>query len=112
MAERPTSTAEQLNNDLSRWEKAKLAASSIVLIGLTALTSEMIAGVKTSSEQVQAAMQLSMIVAGVISSFSIVAAIEFSRRGDKTIRNAQRLGIKSQDRFFRRRLITPDQRAV
>ncbi len=104
--------AEELNNELSRWERAKLAASTIVLIGLSTLTSEMIVGVKTSSEQVQAAMQLAMIGTGVISSFSIVAAMELSRRGDKTIRNARRLGIETRERFFRRRLITPHQQTA
>ncbi len=112
MAERPISGVEELNNELSKWERAKLAAASLVLVELAALISEMIAGVKTSSEQVQFATQLAMIGTGAISVFSIAAAIEFSRKGDRTISNARRLGVESRDRFFRRRLITPDQQAV
>lgn len=112
MTERAISTVEVLNNELNKWERAKLAAALITLIGLSSLTSEIAAGVNTSSEQIQNAMEWAMIGTGAISAFGIAAAIEFSRKGDKTIRNALGLGIETRDRFFRRRLITPDQQAT
>ena len=108
----PQRTPEELNAELGKWEKAKLAAATVTLIALSVLTAEMVTGIKTSSDQVQSAMQWAMIGSGLVTGFSIASVIEFSRYGDRTIRSAQRLGAKMQKRFFVRRLITPDQQAA
>lgn len=109
--ERQLNTAEALNNELGKWERAKLAAASIALIGLAALTSELVIGLKTHSEQVLAAMGWAMMGTGALIVFCEVLTINFSRKGDRTIKLAHRLGIETTDRFFRRRLITQEQQA-